>query len=256
MHDMITELNLAELRATEPPPIPWIVPGVLANKAISLIYGDPGVGKSLTALALARAITDGGAAMGLQCRRDRVLLLDAENGKDEIHRRVKALGFERGLFPNEVRGFSLDVNYEVLEGLMLSCEYPGVLILDSLRTLWPEGDENDSGTVTRMLTTLQALARQYEIAVLIIHHPNKSGGFRGSGALSAVPEIVIRVGRNYRDKDETRRFLKWEKCRLGPARSQKWFAIQGSTNGQVQIVDSHAPQYSHDPEKSELWPEN
>jgi RecA-family ATPase len=253
---MINALDLAELRKTDPPPIPWIVPGVLASKAVSLIYGDPGVGKSLTALALAQAITEGGEAMGLQCKKDKVLLLDAENGKDEIHRRVRALGFESGLYPCEVTGFSIDVNFVQLEDHLWHAEFPGVLLLDSLRSLWPEGDENDSASVTRLLQAVQALARNLNLAVLIIHHPNKSGGFRGSGALSAVPEIVIKVGRNFRDKDETRRYLKWEKCRLGPARSQKWFAIQASTFGQVQIVPSHAPIYSPDPDKSELWPEH
>lgn len=247
---MITELNLSLLLKTDPPPIPWIVPGVVANKAITLLYGDPGVGKSLTALALSRAMTEGARVMGMQCRNERVLLLDAENGKDEIHRRVRALDFNRGLYPCEVTNFSLGVNMEQLEDLLRDTDFPGVLILDSLRTLWPEGDENDSGTVTHLLSQLQHLVRTFDMAVLIIHHPNKSGGFRGSGALSAVPEIVIRVGRNYRDKDETRRFLQWEKCRLGPARSKKWFAIQGSSRGEVQIVDSHAP------EEDELWPEN
>lgn len=252
---MINALDLEVLRKTDPPPIPWIVPGVLANKAVTMIYGDPGVGKSLTALALARAISQGDNAMGLDCKKDKILLLDAENGKDEIHRRIRALGFEDGLYPCEVTGFSLDVNFSLLEDHLWQAGCPGVVFLDSLRSLWPEGDENDSATVTRLLQMLQEFSRKYNLAILIIHHPNKSGGFRGSGALSAVPEIVIKVGRNYKDKDESRRYLKWEKCRLGPARSQKWFAIQASTYGQVQIVPSHAPVYSSDPTVSELWPE-
>jgi RecA-family ATPase len=252
---VIRELNLETLRSTNPPPIPWVVPGLLAMKAVTLMYGDPGVGKSITALALAKAVTEGGEAISLRCQKQNVLLLDAENGEDEIHRRVKALNFNKGLYPCEVTGFSLDVNLQQLDDLMLETGFPGVLILDSLRTLWPEGDENDSGTVTRMLTNLQAIARNYNLAILIIHHPNKGGGFRGSGALSAVPEVVIRVGRRFKDKDETRRFIQWDKCRLGPARTMKWFAIQGSEQGEVEIVPSHAPIWSPDPDKSELWPE-
>jgi RecA-family ATPase len=252
---MIQHLPLEELLATDPPPIPWIVPGIIARGAVTLVYGPPGVGKSIVLMELARAITEGQETIGLKCEKSRILLLDAENGKGEIHRRIRSLGFTQGIHPYEVQGFSIEVNYQEFEDALWHAEFPEVVILDSLRTLWPEGDENDSASVTRMLTDLQTLARNYKLAVVIIHHPNKSGGFRGSGALTAVPEIVINVGRKFRDKDETRRFLQWEKCRLGPARSMKWFAIQGSDSGQVQIVSSHAPVYSADPEKSELWPE-
>lgn len=252
---MIKSLSLEEMNTTKPPPIPWIVPGILASQAVTLVYGDPGVGKSITMMAIAKAITEGSDVMDLPCKKNRVLLLDAENGQDEIHRRVRALEFNSGLWACEVTSFSLDVNFDMLEDELWHAEFPGVLILDSLRTLWPEGDENDSGTVTRMLSALQTFARNYKLAVVVIHHPNKGGGFRGSGALSAVPEIVIKIGRRNKDKDETRRFLQWDKCRLGPARNMKWFAVQGSDSGEVQIVPSHAPIWSPDPEVSELWPE-
>lgn len=249
---MINKMELDWLLQNEPPPIPWIVPGFLAKKSVTLMYGDPGVGKSLIALAMAKAVTEGEDIMNLQCMKSNVMLMDAENGQDEMHRRIRALGFTQGLHPCEVSNFSLEVNFEDFEHQLLFSgmgKDPGVIVLDSLRTLWPEGDENDSGTVTNFLSMLQRTARNFNCAIILIHHPNKGGGFRGSGALSAVPEIVIRVGRRSKDMDETRRFLQWEKCRLGPARSMKWFAIQGSERGAVQIVPSHAPL------ESEIWPE-
>lgn len=246
---MINSLELEYLLKYDPPPIPWVVPGILATKAVTLMYGDPGVGKSLIALALAKAITEGEELMSLECRKNRVLLMDAENGQDEMHRRIRALGFNRDLSPCEVTNFSLVVNFQEFEDELGYSGFPGVVVLDSLRTLWPEGDENDSGSVTHFLSLLQQTARNFNLAIVLIHHPNKGGGFRGSGALSAVPEIVIRVGRRYKDMDETRRFLQWEKCRLGPARSMKWFAIQGSETGAVRILPSHAPL------ETEIWPD-
>lgn len=252
---MIQPLDLQVLKTTEPKPVPWIVPGMIAKGALTVIYSMGGLGKSILLMAICKGITEGTEVVGMRCKQSPVLSLDAENGQDEIHRRVVALGFEQDYYPNVVTDFSIEINLQSLEDLYDSLfpNLPAVLILDSLRTLWPEGDENDSGSVTRMLTALQIFARKYDMAVVLIHHSSKAGGFRGSGAIQNVPDIVIELGRKFKDKDETRRYLRWEKCRLGPARKQQWFAIQSNDFGQVQILASHAPIWNSDPEKSELW---
>jgi RecA-family ATPase len=100
-----------------------------------------------------------------------------------------------------------------------------LVILDSLRTLCPELDENSSDEVTMMLSGIQTLARESDVAVLILHHLNKTGTFRGSGAMTAVPEIVIRM---YGDENDqyNRRSLTWEKFRLGSRPDRKWITLK------------------------------
>lgn len=254
---MIQPLDLEVLKTTDPKPVPWVVHGMVARGALTVLFSPGGLGKSIFCMAISKAISEGEEVAGIRCAKAAVLSLDAENGQDEIHRRVVALGFDKDYYPNIVSDFSIEINLASLEAVYDDCfpNLPSVLILDSLRTLWPEGDENDSGSVTRMLSALQGFARKYDLAVVLIHHSSKAGGFRGSGAIQNVPDIVVELGRKLKDKDETRRYLRWEKCRLGPQPKQRWFAIQSDNLGMVQIMSSHAPIWNSDPEKSELWPD-
>src|SRR5690348_10819927 len=89
-------LDLAQMVAEPPPPIPWVVERVVALGALTLLAGVAGQGKSLVSMALAIASTRPRptAVAGMNVEPGRVLIVDAENGKAEIHRRVHALGLD------------------------------------------------------------------------------------------------------------------------------------------------------------------
>lgn len=246
---MIQHLDLQALRRSTPPSVPWQVPSFLAQGALTLFVGEPGTGKSLVALALGKAISEGAETMGWPCLKNKVILFDAENGESEIHRRVHALEIQENLEPCVVQNFSLGVNLSEVEDFLFHNPEIGTVIFDSLRTLWPDGDENDSGSVTNMLVPIQEMARTHSVGVILIHHMNKSGSYRGSGALTAVPEVVIELGRNRKDKDPSRRYMEWLKCRPAPAPSRKWLRIMTDEFDSVCVVPAHKP------EPLELWPE-
>jgi RecA-family ATPase len=219
-------LDNEHLKATPPPPVPWVVEGFCARGALTMLVGEPGQGKSYLALALAAGVCEGEDAAGFTiAKRRKVAVFDAENGHGEVHRRLDSLGYPEHLRVGITQaGFDLERQlYEVEEaGSELGTD---LIVLDSLRTLWPGGDENDSDEVTKLLAGLQQAARDTDTAIVILHHRNKSGGYRGSGAMAAVPEILIHMGAHPRDKDTTRRSLWWEKCRIGRRPPKHWVRL-------------------------------
>src|SRR5207302_1172861 len=87
-------LDVEAMRRRRPAPVAWLVEGLAARGALSLLAGQPKAGKSLFALALAGGVAAGERVAGVACRPGRALIVDAENSEAEIHRRL--FGLELG----------------------------------------------------------------------------------------------------------------------------------------------------------------
>ena len=95
-------------------------------------------------LALMAAIGDGATVAGIDCARGTTLIVDAENGEMEAWRRVHGLGIRPGTLAYvEADGFDLRRDFAQL-GALVDEHEPHVIVLDSLRSLAPGLDENDS----------------------------------------------------------------------------------------------------------------
>lgn len=188
--------------------------------------------------ALAQGVSSGGYPVaGFNTRPGGVVIFDAENGAAEIHRRVHTLKlFENTRIADVSGGFSVvHDREEILDAMSPATER--LLVLDSLRTLAPSVDENDSDEVTAMLSSVQEIAQDCDCAVVILHHLNRGGEFRGSSAMTAVPEVVIRMYGDLNDK-YGRKTLTWEKFRLGERPERKWITFKDG-----RVSESWAPGY-------------
>jgi RecA-family ATPase len=219
-------LNTTDLRDIDPPKVDWVVEGVAARGAVTLLVGAPGQGKSFLMAGLATGVAGGGMPVaGFNCNPGAVVIFDAENGEHEIHRRVHALRlFHNTRIADVSGGFSIINDYEEIADAAIPASVR-LVVLDSLRTLAPGIDENNSDEVTALLGSVQRLARDCEVGVVVLHHLNRAGEFRGSGAMTAVPEIVIRMYGDLNDQYQ-RKTLTWEKFRLGPRPERKWVTLK------------------------------
>jgi energy-coupling factor transporter ATP-binding protein EcfA2 len=234
-------LDTERMLATEPPPVPWIAEPLLARGAVTMLVGREGHGKSLLALALAAAIGHGSSVAGIACTPGRVLLIDAENGEAEIHRRVLGLGVKPdALITVEAQRFDLREDMRDVRTLLRHVQ-PDVLVLDSLRSLAPGLDENDSGPVEAALGPLREISRTHQCATLIVHHAGKANnGYRGSTAIGAAVELGFRLDRA--TTDSHRRVLSCWKSRLAPEPPPLTLAIKAG-DGRIAITASDAVQH-------------
>jgi predicted ATP-dependent serine protease len=65
------------------------------------------------------------------------------------------------------------------------------LVLDSLRRLAPSSDENSSADASSYIGGLAKLAERTGIAIVLIHHWNKSGSARGSEAIRDAADFTL-----------------------------------------------------------------
>jgi hypothetical protein len=232
-------LDVGAMVATSPPEIPYVIEGLAIERTLTLISGREGEGKSLLMMALAGGVGLGEDVAGFACAQRRVLVIDAENGEYEIHRRVKTLGLpSEGVTVVEADDFHLGRDLAALEAL-IEREQPGLVILDSFRSLWPGGEENDSGAVAAVLDPLRNMLRRQGPAGILLHHVSRAGNdYRGTSAIGAAIEMGFRLARHPDDPEaRDRRFLRCFKCRPAPEPEDRWLRLH-IERGQVFIEET------------------
>ena len=67
-----------------------------------------------------------------------------------------------------------------------------LVILDALADIM-DGDENDKKDVQPVFNALRKIAERTDSAILVLHHSNKTGGYRGSSAIKGSSDLMIQV---------------------------------------------------------------
>jgi hypothetical protein len=234
--------DLARMSVTDPPPVDWIVKPIAARAEVTLLWGPGGVMKSLLCEAFSVGVARGEAVAGFACQEGRALYFDSENGEFEVHRRVHTLGIpaERVAIYDASRTHLIRNLDEVTS--VVGEEEPDLVVFDSLRRLVPGFDENDSDEMAIVITELQLLADECDVAVILIHHSRKDGqSWRGSEALRDQPTISYQLARDNADPERKwRRFLECHKMRVAAEPDRHWLRIVVE-DGKVELERAEAP---------------
>jgi hypothetical protein len=238
-------LDVDSMLTTPPPPVPWVVEPILARGCVAMLAGREGRGKSMLALALAAAI--GRASLLLDVAgmpvgvSGLVLYVDAENGPNEAHRRIHGLDVAAGMlvYVEASNGFDLKQHLGELETLVRDVQ-PKLLVLDSLRSLAPGLDENDSQQAETALRPIVRLTQQLDIATLLLHHASRaSGEYRGSTAIGAAVELGFTLSRIDEDPmAATRRRLTCWKSRPAAEPAPRWLTIKPDEDGGIMLSEA------------------
>jgi DNA repair protein RadA/Sms len=193
-----------------------IVPGSLV-----LIGGAPGIGKS--------TIT-GGALGNLAAAGRRVLYVSGEESAAQVRLRAERLG-EHALSVPIVAETDLETVVATLEA-----ERPDVCVVDSVQTLYASGMTGAPGSVGQVREvagTLMRVAKERDVAVILVGHVTKEGALAGPRVLEHLVDCVLQFEG---ERERTYRTLRALKNRFGSTNEVGVFEMRDS--GLVEVADA------------------
>jgi archaellum biogenesis ATPase FlaH len=197
---------VVKLADVTPEPITWLWPGRVASGKLTLLAGDPGLGKSLVSLDIAARVSTGNCWPDCAARpaRGGVVLLSAEDDPaDTIRPRLDAAGadvsrvnliqavewFDGDAGQRVTRSFSLERDAAALEEAIDQTPDCRLVIIDPISAYLGGTDSHKNADIRGLLTPLSQLAQRRRVAVLAVTHLNKSAGpamYRSMGSLAFV----------------------------------------------------------------------
>ncbi|MBX3049616.1 MAG: AAA family ATPase [Anaerolineales bacterium] len=185
---------------TDPPQTEWCVEGVFARPSLNLLVGPPGSLKTWAALDLAVAVAAGLSWLGRAVTQAPTIFVDEETGLSRLWGRIHAVlhgrsaGYGLPLHFVSFGGYDLrqpqDIQHLIQRALTFEAQ---LIVIDTLAGVLRGGDENSVLSVQPLLYNLRRLAEHCRAAVLLIHHTNRSGSFRGSSSISAGVDLMLGV---------------------------------------------------------------
>lgn len=207
-----------------------LVRGILSPGDTAVLYGESGAGKTFLALDMAWSIARGEPWGGHKCNRAAVLYVSLE-GRHGFETRTLAIRNHRGdtaghfaeLVPSialiKDKAGALGVATIVEAATQLSARVGcavGLIIVDTLARATAGDDENDTAAMAFFVEQRMAeISRQTGAAVLVVHHPNKSGTMRGSSVLKGAADCVLLAEKSTGQDGNVQRSITAEKVKDG-----------------------------------------
>ena len=215
------------------PPMKWLVRGVLPEKGIGAIFGQPGSGKSFLVLDLLAAVAGGFYWFGIPTKAAPVVYITLE-GQAGMPQRIHAYRAKKGSLdriafieqPIDLR--EPDNLKELIDLIRDAGLGGGVVCIDTLAASAPGMDENTSADMGQLIANLQDLQTELGGFVLVVHHSGKdeTRGLRGWSGLNGALDCAIAVSRVSEDKRNTSRRWEVSKSKDGSDGMKTDFALE------------------------------
>ena len=248
---------MVRLSDVVPEPIDWLWQGRIALGKLTLIAGDPGLGKSFMTLDIAARVSRG---LGWPDNRNQpmasggVVLLNAEDAlADTIRPRLDCAGAdvakiiaitainvmsETGI--SQERGFDLSRDILAIESAIQSMSDCRLVVIDPISAYMGGVDSHKNTEVRGLLAPLSALATKHHVAIVMVSHLNKSVGGQaiyrtiGSVAFTAAVRTVWVVSKD--KSDEKRRLFLPSKNNLAQNTGGLAYRIESLNTGGANVV--------------------
>lgn len=170
-----------------------------------MVTGDPGSKKTYAMLDLLVCIALGIPWLGFGTQKIPVLLVDEESGVRRINRRlgdvmrghradanIPLYYFSLARFNFGLNGSDSSEDLIKLEEKIQETKAKFVVI-DALADVMQGADENSVKDVQPIFMGLRQVADKTGAAIVVIHHSNRNGGYRGSSAIVGALDLHLKV---------------------------------------------------------------
>jgi len=191
------QLNAEERVPTKNKELDTVLGGGLVKGSVTLLGGEPGIGKSTLILQISLAIPD------------KVLYVSGEESQSQIKMRAERIqkNASNCLILTETNTQQIFKNIEKVQ--------PQVLVIDSIQTLHTNAIDASPGSISQIRETTAELikfAKETGTPVLLIGHINKEGQIAGPKILEHMVDVVLQFEG---DRNHTYRILRSQKNRFG-----------------------------------------
>lgn len=187
------KLETVRMSDVEPKPVEWVWPRRIPRGKLSMLSGEPGLGKSTITLDIAARVTRGtGWPDAPEETRDPgyVLLLTAEDDlADTVRPRLDAAGADVGKVfvvrsvkevdeaGKERSGvLALAKDLDLIDEALHSLPFPELIIIDPASAYFGGSDTHRNSDIREVLAPLKELAEFWKVAILLVNHLNKGAG--------------------------------------------------------------------------------
>lgn len=199
-------LGLDELENLPPPS--WLVDGLITDSGLSILYGDPGSGKSFVTIDMALRIALGMDWHGAETKKAGVIYIAGE-GVRGLGNRVKGWRLKHGISSVDGAPFVLmPVAAQLLDAaecaklirtidaakIRIGCDV-GLIVIDTISRSIAGQDENGQETMSAFVKACDDVRAHCGGAVLGVHHSgkDKDKGMRGSTVLLGACDATFKV---------------------------------------------------------------
>lgn len=196
-----------------------VLGGGIVQGSLTLVGGDPGIGKSTLLLQTCRLLAEAG---------HKVLYISGEESQVQIKMRADRIGsFQKNMY------LLCETNLDAI-GEVIRRENPKVVVIDSIQTMYNENVSAAPGSVSQVREstgTLLQLAKGLNVAIFIVGHVTKEGTVAGPRVLEHMVDTVLYFEG---DRHASYRILRGVKNRFGSTNEIGVFEMREQGLTQVQ----------------------
>jgi len=220
-------------------PIKYLIDELVEEASLNIWVGKWGSKKTWAALSAAVCVATGKEWLDRKTIQGNVLIIDEESGDRRLSDRLMAAAAGELItedLPIEfisLASFNLLKNSQDQDMIMKEIvnRKINLVIIDALVDIMAGGDENAVKDTQPVFVALRRIAKTTNVGVVVIHHANRVGDYRGSSAIPGSLETMIQI-----DSKEGSDFISFKSLKMRDSEPVKFGARAVWADGQFYLT--------------------